>query len=274
MRITILANRDLHSNRALNFLRPVLASHDVHVILSERVGKVPQPGYTPLPELEHLRFLESDLLGTLFDRPVALQGGRENRFVSFAEFEDVFGSPVRVLQDINEPGAIEEYQRTRPELVVSIRYGARLKRSAIETAGAVLNLHSGLLPNYRGVLNTLYALANGDAYIGSTLHYIDTEGLDTGPIIGTAPVRVCADRSLLWHVLELYQSGCEMIARAIGAFAAGRPVPGTPQVGPRSPLRTTPTGADFERLRARGFRVWDRADLVPVFEQYQERPTR
>jgi len=35
-----------------------------------------------------------------------------------------------------------------------------------------INLHSGLLPDYRGVMASFRAMVNGDAEIGSTLHYI------------------------------------------------------------------------------------------------------
>jgi methionyl-tRNA formyltransferase len=45
-----------------------------------------------------------------------------------------------------------------------------------------INIHPSLLPRYRGPAPVLWAIRNGDAEIGVTIHRID-EGVDTGPIL-------------------------------------------------------------------------------------------
>lgn len=46
----------------------------------------------------------------------------------------------------------------------------------------VLNVHSSLLPRYRGPAPALWAIRNGDPDIGITIHRMD-ENFDTGPIL-------------------------------------------------------------------------------------------
>lgn len=49
-------------------------------------------------------------------------------------------------------------------------------------AQGAFNLHSGLLPGYRGGHTMNWALINGERETGVTLHHIDS-GIDTGPVV-------------------------------------------------------------------------------------------
>ena len=47
----------------------------------------------------------------------------------------------------------------------------------------VLNLHSGKLPDYRGVMATFRAMMAEDETLFSTVHWIDDKTIDTGRIL-------------------------------------------------------------------------------------------
>jgi phosphoribosylglycinamide formyltransferase 1 len=55
--------------------------------------------------------------------------------------------------------------------------------------GRMLNIHPSLLPLYPGLDTHARALAAGDAEAGCTVHLV-TEGVDEGPILGQAHVRI------------------------------------------------------------------------------------
>jgi methionyl-tRNA formyltransferase len=78
---------------------------------------------------------------------------------------------------------VEALRETAPELMVVWSYSMKLPAQllAIPPLGAV-NLHGGLLPEYRGGHVVQWALLNGERESGVTLHYMD-EGIDTGPVI-------------------------------------------------------------------------------------------
>lgn len=78
---------------------------------------------------------------------------------------------------------LAEIQALRPELFFVWSYSMLLPPQLITLAplGAV-NLHGGLLPQYRGGHVMNWAIANGEHETGATLAYLD-EGIDTGPVI-------------------------------------------------------------------------------------------
>lgn len=77
-----------------------------------------------------------------------------------------------------------------PDVFVVWSYSMKVPAEvvAIPALGAV-NLHGGLLPQYRGGHVAQWAILNGECESGVTLHYMD-EGIDTGPIIGEQRFRL------------------------------------------------------------------------------------
>lgn len=69
------------------------------------------------------------------------------------------------------------------DLLVCYGFSWRLPRSMLQIPRyGVLNVHSSLLPKYRGPAPVLWAIRNGDADLGVTVHRMD-EDFDTGPVL-------------------------------------------------------------------------------------------
>ena len=199
----------------------------------------------------------------------------EGRFVGFEELQRRFGIPVQTLTSLKDPSALQRLRDTSADLFVSIRFGRILGDEALGLPlRGVLNLHSGLLPQYRGVLATFRALLNGDAEIGCTLHWIDSPGIDTGGIVETARVPVAKEHSLLWHILSLYRPGARLIMNAIRRLERGEPIIGTPQDPSAGAYYSFPTEDDLIRFTALGWRLFDREDVWELLETYGCKPTR
>ena len=79
---------------------------------------------------------------------------------------------------------LSDIKALHPELFFVWSYSMLLPPELIALApiGAV-NMHGGLLPEYRGGHVMNWAIANGETETGATLAYLD-EGIDTGPVIG------------------------------------------------------------------------------------------
>jgi folate-dependent phosphoribosylglycinamide formyltransferase PurN len=88
---------------------------------------------------------------------------------------------LHYANDVNDNRALSFLQEHRPALIVYTG-GGILRRRLLEipTLG-VINAHSGVLPKYRGMNVTEWALLNGDR-TGITVHFIDS-GIDTGRIL-------------------------------------------------------------------------------------------
>jgi folate-dependent phosphoribosylglycinamide formyltransferase PurN len=95
---------------------------------------------------------------------------------------------LRYANDVNGERSLSWLRRLAPDLIVYTG-GGILRRPLIDipTLG-VINAHSGLLPEYRGMNVTEWALLNRDE-IGITVHFIDT-GIDTGRILFTRRMQV------------------------------------------------------------------------------------
>lgn len=272
MRIVFLVNRDIESNFALNLLLPEIHQSTAGVFLSERVGA----GNTALPRmLGQLAFIEQDLFNDLVFPLVDQASQGEDRFVGFGGLPRRFGIPVQTLTSLKDPSTLQRLRDLRADLFVSIRFGKILRDEALGLPPCgVLNLHSGLLPQYRGVLATFRALLNGDAEIGCTLHWIDSPGIDIGGIVETARVPVAKEHSLLWHILSLYRPGARLIMDAIRRLERGEPIIETPQDPSAGAYYSFPTEDDLIRFTALGWRLFDREDVRELVEAYGCKPTR
>ena len=218
MRITLLTNRDLASNFALNLLLPQLSSsHELHVFCSDRVGSKPAA-----PGLATASFYEQTLpLELLF--PLIDAQPRHGELLTFQGLNPFLLAPIANLNQPNSTEGLGTLAATEPDLVISIRYGCILEAAAlsIPTKG-VLNLHSGRLPEYRGVMATFRAMLAGDEKLCSTLHWIDDATIDTGRIIGIQSQDRAPQHCYLANTIGLYTAGCPAILEAVGVLEAGQ----------------------------------------------------
>ena len=221
MKITVLANRDLASNLALNKLIPALAkNHSLRVFLSSHVGSKAALSR----ELSQLKFFEQTLFNQLLfpalDKALSGTGPK-----TFTQLASAYSLPLSELNGINTETGLAELAGSEPDLILSIRYGGILRERAIAIPDkGVLNLHSGLLPAYRGVMATFYAMLNGEHEIGTTLHYIRDAGIDTGEIVAYTSAPLDIQHSYLWNVLQLYPSGVALMLATVEKISAGETI--------------------------------------------------
>lgn len=192
MKILFLSNKDLASNFALNALLPqVSKNNETHLWLSAKVGKN-EP-------LKLLKFFEQDLFNNVLS-PLISNSKTRNTYKIFNDLSCFLSSELREINRINSPEIIEDLKALSPDLIVSIRYGGILKETVINipTKG-VINLHSGILPKYKGVMATFWAMKNNDPEVGTTLHSIEDGSIATGKIIKVSKIKSQSTKSYLWH---------------------------------------------------------------------------
>ena len=84
MRIAFLANRDIHSNFALNILTNKLSHHSMTIYLSDHVGKK----RSDFIELNQLRFIEQALFNDIVFSAIEKSPSALKRFLTFHELGD------------------------------------------------------------------------------------------------------------------------------------------------------------------------------------------
>ncbi|MFC3031141.1 formyl transferase [Pseudoalteromonas fenneropenaei] len=269
MNILVLANRDLASNYALNLLLPALATeHQLTLWLSAQVGGNSANQSNNRPEaLNTLKFFEQSLFNDLVE-PLLPESSVIGKFCGFAGFNHYLKTPHQIVNNLNTVPALAELKALAPDVILSIRYGCILRSEAIQTARlGVLNFHSGILPDYRGVMATFWSMLNGAKQIGATLHTIDDASIDTGDIIAIVKQPVIADQCYLAHVLSLYQDGVIAMQNAVATLAAGQPLNKLPQPAGGNYF-SFPTSADLARFSAQQQTLVDPQFWLSFIQQY------
>jgi methionyl-tRNA formyltransferase len=257
MRILLCLNRDLFSNVALNLLMPSLEGHDVELAFSQGVGK---PGLW----LSQIGFMERDFPFDCFF-PLLAGCERRGRFLAFEQMP----YPQHRFANINSPESVQAVRGLAPDLIVSIRYGQIFRDAIIALPPkGVINLHSAILPDHRGVLGTFWALLAGDREVGCTLHFIDDKGIDTGRILGVFRMEAQPDLSLFGHLLAIYDGGVPMVAEAIRRIAAGETLTFVPQAVTEGAYHTYPTAADMLAFASAGRLLYDSAEYNGLLARY------
>jgi methionyl-tRNA formyltransferase len=110
-------------------------------------------------------------------------------------------------------------------LMVVVAYGQILPQRLLEVPKhGCLNVHTSLLPKYRGAAPIQWAIADGEEFTGVTIMRMDA-GLDTGPILSTRRTAILpADDSQTLHD-RLAQLGAELLVETIPGYVGGTIVP-------------------------------------------------
>ena len=130
---------------------------------------------------------------------------------------------LRVLQPprIRAPEAVEELRALAPDLQVVVAYGQILPRAVIDAARrGTINVHSSLLPRYRGAAPIHWAIVNGETETGVTTMMID-EGLDTGPILLSRATAIGGEETTPELEVRLSQMGGALLVETIDRLAGG-----------------------------------------------------
>jgi methionyl-tRNA formyltransferase len=115
----------------------------------------------------------------------------------------------------------------RPDLIVSGGFPWRIPDNVLglPRLGAI-NLHPALLPRYRGPAAVEWALRNGDAELGFTIHRVAPD-FDTGPILAQARIPITDEDDIDSLVAKFGSVLPRLLGQAIERVARGDP--GEPQ---------------------------------------------
>jgi methionyl-tRNA formyltransferase len=104
---------------------------------------------------------------------------------------------------------------TGAEVAVTCAYGKILPGGLLEIPRhGFLNVHTSLLPKYRGAAPIQWALIEGETQTGVTIMQTDV-GLDTGPVLLQDTLEIGSDETALELAPRLSQMGARLIVDAL-----------------------------------------------------------
>jgi methionyl-tRNA formyltransferase len=127
-----------------------------------------------------------------------------------------FDQPKR----INAPEFVEQLAAFRADALISIQYDQILRGDLFRSIGCpCLNFHFALLPRHRGVAPIAWAVLEGDAEAGVTLHHM-VEDIDAGDVIARRTVAIGSEDTAR-EVYDGVSRACVELFRETHPFAGG-----------------------------------------------------
>ena len=129
--------------------------------------------------------------------------------------------PVYQPERLVETEEVEQLRALQPELIVAAAYGQLLSEEVLTIPPmGCINVHSSLLPKYRGAAPINWAILNGDAQTGVSIMYM-VKQLDAGDVICTRATDIDPQENALQLTQRLAVLGGEALAEAIRSLQNG-----------------------------------------------------
>ena len=132
-----------------------------------------------------------------------------------------FGLPIFQPEKVKDQSFIELIKKLNPEMVVLVAFGQILPKEIIDHPPMqCLNIHTSLLPKYRGAAPLNWPIIRGETKTGVTIMLMD-EGMDSGDILLQQETDIGAAETYGDLHDRLAQLGATLLIKTIEQVAAG-----------------------------------------------------
>jgi len=135
--------------------------------------------------------------------------------------------PVLQPQKARQPEFIAALRAFNPDLIAVAAYGHILPPEILDLPRyGCVNVHTSLLPKYRGAAPIQWAIINGEEQTGVTIMKMD-RGLDTGDILTQESTPIWAEDDAGTLHDRLARMGASLLVRTLPGYVSGtiKPVP-------------------------------------------------
>jgi methionyl-tRNA formyltransferase len=153
------------------------------------------------------------------DKPV----GRQLKLSPSPVKEEAFRLHLKIFQPekIGAAASLAQLRYLHPDLIVVAAYGQILPKDLLNLPRyGCLNLHTSLLPKYRGASPIHSAIAAGEKESGVTIMWMD-EGLDTGDILMQQAVALRRHETAQTLHDRLAKIGAELLLKSLPLVETG-----------------------------------------------------
>jgi len=164
------------------------------------------------------------------------------------------GLRSRFVADVNAPDYVDALRRLEPDLLVSVAASQIFKpRLLAVPAIQAINVHTGPLPAYRGMMPVFWQMYDRRRSIGITLHSM-TADIDLGEVLLQREVPLDDDRNLDRVIRTMKREGAVALVELLARYHAGVVEP-TAMDRARERYRSFPGRDDAVRFRRMGYRL-------------------
>jgi len=170
------------------------------------------------------------------------------------------GLPFHKTRDVMAEETLAFVRAQAPAVVVSLFHQILKEPLLALPRHGVVNIHPGLLPEFRGIQPYFWELSEGFGRAGPTLHLIEDESVDTGRVLAQASYPTWPGLSVQLNYYLTCQAAARLLPACLGDLAEGRARPLRQKDGAGAYWRW-PDSAAYDRLRAAGHALFRWRDL-------------
>ena len=128
-------------------------------------------------------------------------------------------------RSVNAPEYLEQIRHLAPDVIVSVAAPEIFRKEILRTPRlGCINIHSGRLPVYRGMMPPFWQMQRGEPAITVTVHEM-AEKLDAGGVLGTVSVPIAARDSLDRVITVTKQEGARLLIDVLRKVRLGQATP-------------------------------------------------
>ena len=129
--------------------------------------------------------------------------------------------PMLPATSVNAPEYVAEVSRLAPDVIVSVAAPEIFRADILRVPRlGCINIHSGRLPVYRGMMPTFWQMLHGETEVTVTVHEM-AERLDAGAVLGTASVPISPGDSLDRVITVSKQIGARLLIQVLEQIRLG-----------------------------------------------------
>ena len=155
--------------------------------------------------------------------PPPRRAGRGRRImpVPLAREADALQVPLHRTNDVNGRTSRDEIEHVEADLIITAGFGQKLGSAVLDMAThGCINLHTSLLPAYRGASPVAAAIRDGLTETGVTIFKMDDK-MDHGPMIAKASVPIGPDDTTDDVTAKLADAAADLLVRSLEPFLNG-----------------------------------------------------
>lgn len=174
-----------------------------------------------VPSLEALLHAGHEICGVFTQPDKPKNRGMKLQASPVKEFALAHGIPVYQPESVKDGTAMDLIRQLAPELIAVAAYGRILPVDILEyPACGCINVHSSLLPKYRGSAPINWAILNGDQQSGVTIMHM-AKAMDAGDIIAQAATPIDPNETAETLHDRLAQMGAKLLVEVVEQLKNG-----------------------------------------------------
>ena len=262
MKILLCLNHDIFSIMSLNLLLPFLEKNSIafNILMTKSVG---QAVISDITKIEKIIPLEGIL-------PTVERLNITGKYLSLERIIKKYACDFHFVPTINNDFGLKRI--AQHDLIVSVRFGSIFKQPAISMANRpIINVHSAILPDYKGTLGTFRALKDRNEIIGATIHTISDGTIDTGDIIKIVSFKANYETTLFDNLLNLYQKAIPALGDIITQIINGDAIQSYPQDANKGLYFSNPSIIEIDNFKQNIMPIYNQGDIEKMIGLFDKK---